>query len=48
MRIHFGPGYRVYFAQRGLEIVILLAGGDKGTQDKDIKIALGLAQQTKE
>ena len=44
----YGPGYRVYFAQRGLEIVILLAGGDKGTQDKDIKIALGLAQQTKE
>jgi putative addiction module killer protein len=48
MRIHFGPGYRVYFAQRGLEIVILLAGGDKGTQDKDIKIALRLAQQIKE
>ena len=48
MRIHFGPGYRVYFAQRGLEMVILLAGGDKGTQDKDIKRALGLAQQIKE
>jgi putative addiction module killer protein len=48
MRIHFGPGYRVYFAQRGLEIVILLAGGDKATQDKDIKAALGLAQQLKE
>jgi len=48
MRIHFGPGYRVYFAQRGLEIVILLAGGDKSTQDNDIRIALGLAQQLKE
>ena len=48
MRIHYGPGYRVYFAQRGLEIVNLLAGDDKGTQDKDIKIALGLAQQIKE
>ena len=48
LRIDHGPGYRVYFAQRGLEIVILLAGGDKCTQDKDIKIALGLAKQIKE
>lgn len=45
MRIHCGPGYRVYFVQRGLEVVILLAGGDKGTQDKDIKTALKLARQ---
>jgi len=45
MRIHLGPGYRVYFTQRGTEIVILLAGGDKSTQIKDIKIALELARQ---
>lgn len=45
MRIHCGAGYRVYFAQRGLEIVILLAGGDKSTQTKDIKAAIELARQ---
>jgi putative addiction module killer protein len=45
MRIHYGPGYRVYFVQRGLEIVILVAGGNKSTQSKDIKAALNLAQQ---
>ena len=45
MRIHYGPGYRVYFAQRGLELVILLAGGDKSTQPKDIKFALDMARQ---
>ena len=45
MRIHYGPGYRVYFAQRGIELVILLAGGDKSTQSKDINIALTLARE---
>lgn len=44
MRIHYGPGYRVYFAQRGLEVVILLAGGDKASQTKDIARALELAR----
>lgn len=45
MRIHYGPGYRVYFVQRGMEIVILLAGGDKSTQAKDINTALEIARQ---
>ena len=45
MRIHYGPGYRVYFVQRGIEIVILLAGGNKATQANDIKTALGIARQ---
>ncbi len=45
MRIHYGPGLRVYFVQRELEIVILLAGGNKSTQNKDIKTALELARQ---
>jgi len=45
MRIHYGAGYRVYFVQRGLEIVVLLAGGDKSNQQKDIQTALTLARE---
>ena len=48
MRIHYGPGYRVYWVKRGHEIFILLAGGDKTTQAKDIKAALQLARKLKE
>ena len=48
MRIHCGAGYRVYFAQRGIEVVILLAGGDKSTQPRDIKAALEIARQLQE
>jgi putative addiction module killer protein len=44
LRIHHGPGYRVYFTRIGKEVVILLAGGDKGTQAKDIKLAIRLAK----
>lgn len=44
LRIDYGPGYRVYFVQRGSELVILLAGGDKHTQDQDIHTALELAR----
>ncbi|MDD5232513.1 MAG: type II toxin-antitoxin system RelE/ParE family toxin [Syntrophales bacterium] len=45
LRIDFGPGYRVYFVQRGLTLVILLAGGDKRSQDRDIRKAQKLAQE---
>lgn len=44
LRIDHGPGYRVYFAQQGREIVVLLAGGDKRTQDTDIRKAIELAR----
>ena len=43
LRIDYGPGYRVYFVQRGNTLVVLLAGGDKRTQEQDIKTALKLA-----
>lgn len=45
MRIFYGPGYRVYFVQRGSEVVILLSGGDKSTQSKDITKAKDIARQ---
>jgi len=45
MRIDYGPGYRVYFVHRGLELIVLLAGGDKGSQAKDIEAAKALAKQ---
>ena len=48
MRIDYGPGYRVYFIERGNALVILLAGGDKRTQDRDIAMARELARNIRE
>ncbi len=44
LKIDYGPGYRVYFKKQGQELIILLAGGDKSSQAKDIKLALDLAR----
>jgi putative addiction module killer protein len=44
LRIDYGPGYRVYFVKRGQAVIVLLAGGDKSTQAKDIRAAIRLAQ----
>ena len=48
LRIHYGPGYRVYYTKIGHEIVLLLAGGDKSTQSDDIRTALRLAHNLPE
>jgi putative addiction module killer protein len=44
LKIDFGPGYRVYYTEKGGEVVVLLAGGDKSTQQQDIKAAIALAR----
>ena len=43
LRLHYGPGYRIYFVRRGRALIVLLCGGDKSTQAKDIKKAKELA-----
>lgn len=45
MRIHYGPGYRIYYVQRGDEIVVLLCGGDKSSQISDIRAAKKLVSE---
>jgi putative addiction module killer protein len=45
MRLQHGPGYRIYYSLRGLDVVILLAGGDKSTQMSDIEMAIREARQ---
>jgi putative addiction module killer protein len=48
LRIDYGPGYRIYFIQRGPEAVVLLCGGDKSTQDRDIGRAKELAKEDRD
>ena len=45
LRIHYGPGYRVYYVQRGNLLIVLLCGGDKPSQTNDIALALKLAKE---
>ena len=48
LKVDFGPGYRVYYAQRGSRLLLLLAGGDKSTQQKDVAKAIHLAKNFQE
>lgn len=48
LKIDFGPGYRVYYTQRGVRLLLLLIGGDKATQQKDITTAIKLSKDFKE
>lgn len=48
LRIDYGPGYRVYFTRRGSSIVVLLCGGDKQSQARDIRRAQAMVEQLKE
>jgi putative addiction module killer protein len=48
LRVDYGPGYRVYFVQRGKVVIVILCGGDKRTQDRDIKAAKSMAGRLQE
>jgi putative addiction module killer protein len=45
LRIHYGPGYRAYLSQRGKVLVVMLCGGDKSSQDRDVKRAKEMARE---
>jgi len=45
LRVDYGPGYRVYFCRRGEDVILLLCGGDKSTQDRDIREAKAMAKE---
>jgi putative addiction module killer protein len=47
LRIHHGAGYRVYYVQRGAALIVLLCGGDKSTQERDIELARSIAAELK-
>jgi putative addiction module killer protein len=48
MRVDVGSGYRIYFVRKGIEVYVLLVGGDKSTQKRDIKQAIAMARKLKE
>lgn len=48
LRIHHGPGYRIYFVRQGSTVIVLLCGGSKGTQQRDIAVAKRLADEWKD
>jgi putative addiction module killer protein len=48
MRVDVGPGYRIYFVRQGVEVYVLLVGGDKSSQKRDIQIALAMARELKQ
>ena len=48
LRVDYGPGYRVYFCRRGEDMILLLCGGDKSTQDRDIRVAKAMVKEFKQ
>ena len=48
LRVDYGPGYRIYFCRRGEDMIVLLCGGDKSTQDRDIRAAKAMVKEFKQ